>query len=57
MIKVVGQFQGEKMHEKLFIEGEDVVTDMDYTTSDRGEKISIDEIKVWLDRHTANTYA
>jgi len=54
MIKVVGQFQGEKMHEKLFMQGEDVVTDVKYSSSEQGEKVSLDEIKVWLQKHTAN---
>ncbi|MBU2536704.1 MAG: polysaccharide biosynthesis protein [Chloroflexota bacterium] len=54
MMKVVGQFQGEKMHEKLFMPGEDVVTDMMHRTSEQGKKLSLDEIKTWLQRHAAD---
>ncbi|MFC1932965.1 polysaccharide biosynthesis protein [Chloroflexota bacterium] len=54
MVKIVGQFKGEKMHEKLFMQGEDVVTDMKHSNSEQGEKLSLDEIKVWLQRQAAN---
>ncbi len=54
MMKVVGQFQGEKMHERLFMSGENIVTDMKHSNSDEGKKLSLDEIKVWLQKHAAD---
>ena len=54
MMKVVGQFQGEKMHERLYMSGENIVTDMKHTSSDEGKKLSLDEIKVWLQKHAAD---
>lgn len=54
MMKVVGQFQGEKMHERLFMSGENIVTDMKHSNSDEGKKLNLDEIKVWLQRHAAD---
>lgn len=50
IIKVVGQFQGEKLHEKLFLPGEKVVTEMKHSSSEQGTKLSIAEIKDWLKR-------
>ncbi len=54
MMKVVGQFQGEKMHERLYMSGENIVTDMKHSNSDEGKKLSLDEIKVWLQKHAAD---
>ena len=54
MMKVVGQFQGEKTHEKLFMPGEGVVTDMKHSNSDEGKKIGLEEIKTWLQRNAAD---
>ncbi len=54
VMKVVGQFQGEKMHERLFMFGENIVTDMKHSNSDEGKKLSLDEIKVWLQKHAAD---
>ncbi len=53
-MKVVGQFQGEKTHERLFMSGEDVVTDMKHNNSDEGKKLSLEEIKEWLQRNAAD---
>ena len=53
-MKIVGQFQGEKTHERLFMPGENVVTDMKHSNSDVGKKLSLDEIKVWLQRNAAD---
>lgn len=50
-MKIVGQFQSEKTHERLYMLGENVVTDMKYSNSDAGKKLSLDEIKVWLQRN------
>jgi FlaA1/EpsC-like NDP-sugar epimerase len=52
-MKVVGQFQGEKTHERLFMPGESVETDMKHSGSDEGKKISLEEIKAWLQRNAA----
>lgn len=52
-IKEVGRRQGEKMHERLFMPGENVVTDMKHISSEQGEKLSLDEIKAWLQKHAA----
>jgi len=54
MMKIVGQFQGEKMHKRLFMSGENIVTDMKHSNSDEGKKLSLDEIKVWLQKHAAD---
>ncbi len=54
VMKVVGQFQGEKMHERLFMSGENIVTDMKHSNSDEGKKLNLDEIKVWLQKHAAD---
>ena len=54
VMKIVGQFQGEKMHERLFMSGENIVTDMKHSNSDEGKKLSLDEIKVWLQKHAAD---
>ncbi|MBL7126209.1 MAG: polysaccharide biosynthesis protein, partial [Dehalococcoidales bacterium] len=53
MVKEVGRRQGEKMHERLFMPGENVVTDMKHNNSEQGKKITLDEIKAWLQRHEA----
>jgi FlaA1/EpsC-like NDP-sugar epimerase len=53
-MKVVGQFQGEKTHERLLMSGEDVVTDMKHSNSDEGKKLSLEEIKEWLQKNAAD---
>lgn len=48
-MKVVGMTKGEKLHEKLFGEGEeDLVVDLQDRSSERGERLSISEIKELL---------
>ena len=53
MVKEVGRRQGEKMHERLFMPGEGVVTDMKHNNSEQGKTLSLGEIKAWLQRHEA----
>ncbi|HEY83026.1 MAG TPA: polysaccharide biosynthesis protein [Dehalococcoidia bacterium] len=52
--KVVGRFQGEKQHEKLFLPGEKVISEMKYTSSEQGTRLSPAQIKDWLRRHAAS---
>jgi len=54
MTKVIGRSQGEKLHEKLFLPGEEVITDMKHSSSEQGVKISLAAIKDWLKRHAAD---
>ena len=53
-MKMVGQLQGEKTHESLFMPGENVVTDVKHSNSATGEKLSLEEIKEWLQRNDAD---
>jgi UDP-N-acetylglucosamine 4,6-dehydratase len=53
-MKIVGQSQSEKTHERLFMPGENVVTDMKHNNSDVGKKLSLEEIKEWLKRNAAD---
>jgi UDP-N-acetylglucosamine 4,6-dehydratase len=54
MTKVIGRSQGEKLHEKLFLPGEEVITEMKHSSSEQGAKISLGAIKDWLKRHAAD---
>jgi UDP-N-acetylglucosamine 4,6-dehydratase len=48
-IEVIGLREGEKMHERLFNSSrEEIVTELKEEYSERGEKLSLDEIKDWL---------
>ena len=48
-IEVIGLREGEKMHERLFsLPQKDIITDLKAECSERGENLSIDEIKDWL---------
>ncbi len=48
-IEVTGLRGGEKMHEHLFLPSrKEVVTDLKNEYSEHGDRISLDEIKVWI---------
>jgi len=48
-IEVTGLRGGEKMHEHLFLPSRrEVVTDLKNEYSEHGDRISLDEIKVWI---------
>jgi len=49
-IKIIGMGKGERVHEPLFLLAENVVTDLQHSSSENAEKLSVSEIKTWLNK-------
>ena len=49
-IKIIGMGKGERVHEPLFLPAENVVTDLPHSSSENAEKLSVSEIKAWLEK-------
>ncbi|MFC2122469.1 polysaccharide biosynthesis protein [Bacteroidota bacterium] len=49
-INIIGMGKGERAHEPLFLPAENVVTDLQHSSSEDAEKLSVPEIKEWLNK-------
>jgi len=46
MTKVIGRFQGEKLHEKLFLPGEEVITDISTAAQSKEPSLALAQLKI-----------